>query len=146
MVNHSHSCGPVPAPCWPGMTMPGGGPPFIPGAPIAPGAIGLVMPNPLARPMLDMLPPLPTRPIPIDFAASFDPVEFSGESTSMLSIALTLLLCRRCLLGATDILDRGMLDAAAPGPGVALGGAAAIGTTPLPPLIPVAPAEEPAEP
>jgi len=39
-----------------------------------------------------------------------------------------------------------MLDAAAPGPGVAFGGAAAIGTTPLPPLIPVVPTEDPADP
>ena len=93
-----------------------------------------------------MLPPAGTRPIPIDFAASFDPVEFSGESISMLSIVLTLLLFLRCRLGAALTLGRGMLDAVAPGPGAALGGAAAIGTTPLPPLIPVVPTEEPAEP
>ena len=39
-----------------------------------------------------------------------------------------------------------MLEAAAPGPGVAFGGAAAIGITPFPPLIPVVPTEDPAEP
>ena len=68
--------------------------PAMPGIiPFAP--IGLVvMPNPFARPMFVMLLPGAIL-IPIDFAASFDPVEFSGESTSMLSIALTLLLCRR---------------------------------------------------
>jgi hypothetical protein len=128
------------------MTIPGGG--FMPAMPgiIPPGPIGLdVMPNPFASPMVVMLPPEGMF-IPIDFAASLDPVEFSGESTSMLSIALTLLLCLRCRLGATAMFDRGMLDAAAPGPGVAFGGAAAIGTTPFPPLIPVVPTEDPAEP
>lgn len=119
--------------------------PAIPGI-IPPGPIGLVvMPNPFARPMFVMLPP-EAMLIPTDFAASFDPVEFSGESTSMLSIALTLLLCRRCRFGATATLVRGILDAAAPGPGVAFGGAAAMGTTPFPPLIPVAPTDDPAEP
>lgn len=144
MVSHSHSWGPVPVPFWPGIIE--GWPPFMPDIPI-PGPIGLVdMPNPLTSPMLDMLPPDGTSPIPIDFAASLDPVEFSGESISMLSTALTLLLCLRCLLGATATFERGMLEAVAPGPGAALGGAAAIGTTPLPPLIPVAPTEDPAEP
>jgi hypothetical protein len=108
--------------------------------------IGLVdMPNPFARPMFVMLPPEDMF-IPIDFAASLEPVEFSGESISMLSIALALLLCLRCRFGATA-LDRGILDAAAaPGPGVAFGGAAAMGITPLPPLTPVVPTEDPAEP
>jgi hypothetical protein len=111
-----------------------------------PGPIGLVViPNPFARPMFVMLPPEAAF-LSIDFAASFEPVEFSGESTSMLSIALTLLLCLRCRLGATATLLRGMLEAAAPGPGVAFGGAAAMGTTPFPPLIPVVPTEDPAEP
>ncbi len=41
---------------------------------------------------------------------------------------------------------RGMDAAAAPAPAVALGGAAAMGITPLPPLIPFVPTEEPAEP
>jgi hypothetical protein len=104
------------------------------------------MPKLLVRPIFVMLPPLPIRPIPTDFAASFDPVEFSGESTSIFSMALTLLLCRLCLFGATVTFVRGMLDAAAPGPGVSFGGAAAMGTTPLPPLIPVVPTEDPAEP
>lgn len=64
----------------------------------------------------------------------------------MLSIAETDLLCLRWRFGATATLERGIDDAAAPGPGVALGGAAAMGTTPLPPLIPVVPTDEPADP
>lgn len=87
-------------------------------------------------------------PIPRDFAASLEPVEFVGESISMaplLSIAETDLLCRRWRFGATTT-ERGTLDAA-PGPGVAFKGAAAMGITPLPPLTPVVPPpEEPAEP
>lgn len=119
--------------------------PMPPGI-IPPGPIGLVvMPNPFASPMFVILPPEEIF-IPTDFAASLEPVEFSGESTSMLSIALTLLLCLRWRFGATATFDRGMLDAAAPGPGVAFGGAAAMGTTPFPPLIPVVPTEDPAEP
>lgn len=119
--------------------------PPIPGIPI-PGPIGLVvMPKPFARPMFVMLPEF-IIPMPSDFAASFEPVEFSGESISMLSIALTDLLCLRWRLGAMAIFDRGMLDAAAPGPGVGLGGAAAIGTTPFPPLTPVVPTDDPADP
>lgn len=92
-----------------------------------------------------MLPPELIMPIPIALAASLEPVEFSGESTSMLSMALTLLLCRRCRFGAVATVGRGTLEAA-PGPGVAFGGAAAIGTTPFPPLTPVVPTEDPAEP
>ena len=154
MVNHSHSCGPVPAPATPfgpPIDIPFGGPPIppIPAIPIPPGPIGLVViPNPLASPMFVMLPPpVPIMPMPNGFAASFEPVEFSGESMSMVSIALTLLLCRLCRFGATATFARGALDAAAPGPGVAFRGAAAIGTTPLPPLIVVVPPiEEPADP
>jgi hypothetical protein len=128
------------------MTIPGGGPPK-PFIPMDPGPIGLVViPNPFARPILVKLLVELIIPIPIDFAASFDPVEFSGESRSMLSIALTLLLCLLCLLGATATFPLGRLDAAAPGPGVAFGGAAAIGITPFPPLIPVVPTEDPADP
>jgi len=107
---------------------------FMP-MPMDPGPMGLVViPNPLARPMFVILP--------------FDPVEFSGESMSMLSMVLTLLLCLLCLLGAATALLLGILAEtdAAPGPGVALGGAAAMGTTPFPPLMPVAPTEDPAEP
>jgi hypothetical protein len=112
-----------------------------------PGPIGrVVIPNPFAKPMFVILPPELIIPIPSDFAASLEPVELSGESISILSMALTLLLCRLCLFGATVIFDRGPVDAAAPGPGVAFGGAAAIGTTPLPPVTPVVPEVEPAEP
>jgi hypothetical protein len=84
--------------------------------------------------------------------ASFDPVEFSGLSMSMLlsdwacsaaaAAAAALLLWRRWRLDdeerAEDRWDRG----AAPGPGMFLGGAAAIGTTPLPPAAAI-PLEEP---
>ena len=108
--------------------------------------------------------PMPASPVlePNDLviteaaAASFDPVEFSGLSISMLlmdcSIAI-LLLWRRwrfeeeddeeddeALLRAAAV--RGGRDAA-PGPGVFLGGAAAIGTTPFPPTTPPPLAEEP---
>lgn len=101
-----------------------------------------VMPNPLARPRLaepDMPNPLLD---PKDRAASFEPVEFSGLSMSILPLLSppALLLCLRCRLAET-VTDRGM--EAAPGPGVDFGGAAAIGTTPLPPT---APAAEPALP
>jgi hypothetical protein len=121
---------------------------FMP-MPMDPGPMGLVViPNPLARPMFVILPFELIMPMPIAFAASFDPVEFSGESMSMLSMVLTLLLCLLCLLGAATALLLGILAEtdAAPGPGVALGGAAAMGTTPFPPLMPVAPTEDPAEP
>lgn len=120
--------------------------PAIPGGMTIPGPRGLVViPNPLAKPMFDMLPLLDITPIPLDRAASLDSVEFVGESISMLSIALTLLLCLRCLFGPA-VPVRGKLAAAAPGPGVSLSGAAAIGTTPLPPLTAAFPAEEPADP
>lgn len=59
-------------------------------------------------------------------------------------MAETDLLCRRCRFGATACEREAV--AAAPGPGVAFGGAAAMGTTPLPPEIPVVPTLEPAEP
>lgn len=65
---------------------------------------------------------------------------------SMLSSVLEVLLCLRWRFGATDTLGRWVAGAAAPGPGVALSGAAAIGITPFPPLIFAAPAEEPTEP
>lgn len=76
-------------------------------------------------------------------AASFDPVELSGLSISMLlgdwSSATALLLWRRCRFDEeeeeTVAAVRGG-RAPAPGPGAFLGGAAAIGTTPLPPTTP----------
>lgn len=104
------------------------------------------IPKPLDIPRFDRDPAPPIKPMPIDLAASFVPVELLVESISILSIALTLLLCRLCLLGAVVPFDLGRLEAAAPGPGVSLGGAAAIGTTPLPPLNPAVPTEDPAEP
>jgi hypothetical protein len=53
-------------------------------------------------------------------------------------------MCQHCHSGVTASVW-GVLDAV-PGPSVALGGAAAIGVTILPPLTPVVPAEEPMEP
>ena len=147
MVNHSHSCGPVPVPLTPFCvrTIPGGGA-IPPGMTTPPGPTGRVILKPLTRPIFDILPPAPIMPIPTDLAASLDPVEFVGESISMVSIALTPLLCLLCLFGAVAVVERGRVAAAAPGPGVSFGGAAAMGTTPFPPLIPVAPTEDPAEP
>jgi hypothetical protein len=93
-----------------------------------------------------MLPRLPALLINA-LAASLLPVLFSGLSTSMAwSMAETDLLCRRCRFGATACEREAEAVAAAPGPGVAFGGAAAMGTTPLPPEIPVVPTLEPAEP
>lgn len=116
------------------------------GTAVPPGATDLVIPKLFTRSILDMLPPAPVIPVPRGFAASLEPDDVAGESTSILSIALTLLLWSLCLLGGTATLDRELADAVAPGPGVALGGAAAMGTTPLPPLTAVVPTDDPAEP
>lgn len=93
------------------------------------------MPKWLGTPkLLDML----TSPVAelIEGAASLDPVEFSGLSTSIDSEGPELLLLRLCLFdGAEGFTLRG--KEAAPGPGAFLGGAAAMGTTPLPPTAPV---------
>jgi len=67
-----------------------------------------------------------------------DPVEFSGLSTSISperSIS-TFLLCR---LWRFELIDIDLEIEDAPGPGVDLGGAAAMGTTPFPPTAPAAP-------
>src|SRR6187549_2383773 len=80
---------------------------------------------------------------PMDWAASLEPVEFSGLSMSiLLETSLTaVLLSRRWRFDDREIvLGRGA-EPAAPGPGVFFGGAAAIGITPLPPT---APFEDPA--
>lgn len=73
---------------------------------------------------------------PRDRAASFEPVELLGLSISMLTGVSggPLLLCRRWRF---DDTVTGLVIAAAPGPGAVLGGAAAMGTTPLPPETPV---------
>lgn len=95
-----------------------------------------VMPKPLARPRFDGLDMAP-KPLlePTERAASLDPVEFSGLSMSIPPpLSTAPLLCLRCRLAET-VMVRDM--AAAPGPGADLGGAAAIGTTPLPPTAPV---------
>lgn len=62
-------------------------------------------------------------------AASLDPVD-SGLSMSITVASVMLLLCRRCRLEDTVA---GLEADEAPGPGLVFGGAAAIGTTPLPP-------------
>jgi hypothetical protein len=92
------------------------------------------MPKALARPKLAELCAC-VKPVPAlgGFeAASLEPVEFSGLSMSIspeISISVVL-LCRLWRLELMDI-DRDTEDA--PGPGVDFGGAAAMGTTPLPP-------------
>lgn len=89
------------------------------------------MPNALARPRL-ACPDIPPKPLldPRERAASLEPVEFSGLSISM-PLSFAPLLCLRWRLADMVAMDRGR--EAAPGPGVDLGGAAAIGTTPFPP-------------
>jgi hypothetical protein len=87
--------------------------------------------------------------------ASFDPVEFSGLSMSMLlsdcacsaaaaaaAAAAALLLWRRWRLDEEERAEDRWDGGAAPGPGMFLGGAAAMGTTPLPPAA-ATPLEEP---
>lgn len=98
------------------------------------------MPKALARPRfawLDMAP----NPLldPMERAASLEPVEFSGLSMSI-PLSAAPLLCLRWRFA--DMVAMVLGRDAAPGPGVDLGGAAAIGTTPLPPT----PAVEPALP
>jgi len=69
---------------------------------------------------------------------SLDAVELLGLSRSIVggtSVAL-LLLCLRCLFDDA-VAFLAMEDA--PGPGVVFGGAAAMGTTPLPPMAATAP-------
>lgn len=134
MVSHSHSCGPVPVP--PGAIDSPDWPVDMPVIILVPDIGRCVMPNPLARPRFagfDMA----RRPLLelSERAASFDPVEFSGLSMSMPSPP-ALLLCLRWRLAEIATL-RGR--EAAPGPGVDLGGAAAIGTTPFPPAAAVVP-------
>jgi hypothetical protein len=83
------------------------------------------------------------EPIVLDMAAaSLELVELSGLSMSMLvndvcSIAMILLLYRRWRFEeeAAGAVVRG--SAAAPGPGMAFAGAAAMGTTPFPPTAPL---------
>ena len=84
-------------------------------------------------------------------AASLDPVELSGLSMSMLvrdcSMIAMLLLWRRWRFDDDEEEERAADRegrAAAPGPGRVFAGAAAIGTTPLPPA--TTPLEEPALP
>ena len=75
---------------------------------------------------------MPGWPIDLD-------ISLGGEDSLGLSISMpeapsapTLLLCLRCLLDETDACPDREADEA-PGPGVALGGAAAMGITPFPP-------------
>lgn len=117
----------------------------VPVKPIMPVPIigRCVMPKPLAR--LPRLPVLgsPGSPVldPSDRAASLDPVDVSGLSTSIApdtSAVAAPLLWRRWRFDATAMV-RGM--GAAPGPGALFSGAAAMGTTPFPPTAaPVDPA------
>lgn len=138
IVNHSHSCGPVPVPpdaiVMPVWLL------VIPVIILVPTIGRWFMPNPLARLRFDGF-GIPPKPLlePIDRAASLEPVESCGLSISIPSPP-ALLLCLRCRF-AEIAMVRGR--EAAPGPGVAFGGAAAIGTTPFPPT---APAMEPALP
>lgn len=133
MVSHSHSCGPAElgpwiigfvwfppswtmlalltmGRCWAMLKLPG----IMP-----PGICGMLVPKSLA--------------------ASFEPVELAGLSISMLAwlSPAALLLCLRCRFD--DVLTFREPEEA-PGPGAAFGGAAAMGTTPFPPM---AAADEP---
>lgn len=139
IVSHSHSCGPVPVPA--GVIVradcPLGMPAIMPG----PTTGRCVMPKLLAKPRLAAFDIAPNPLLdPNERAASLDPVEFSGLSMSITLSPPALLLCLRCRFADIAIV-RGR--DAAPGPGVDLGGAAAIGTTPFPPT---AAAAEPALP
>ena len=80
-----------------------------------------------------------TKPLedPTDLAASFEPVEFAGLSMSIDSICAAPLLPRLCRFDVPELLLPGRDVEAAPGPGAFFGGAAAIGTTPLPPTAPL---------
>jgi len=103
------------------------------------------MPNTLAEPRLLVLADTPAKLLlePSDRDASLDPVELSGLSMSMAAAAAAMadwsppapLLWRRWRLEPVAA-DRGR--DAAPGPGALFGGAAAMGTTPLPPTTPLA--------
>lgn len=73
---------------------------------------------------------------PKDRAASLEPVELLGLSISMPAMG-SLGPLRLCLRWRFEDAAADLDKAAAPGPGVALGGAAAIGTTPLPPTAPL---------
>lgn len=115
-----------------------------PGIPIIPGGImgRCVMPNPLVKATLPGLGIPLMKPLAelTDRAASLEPVEFAGLSMSMPpadSLVPALLLLRRCLFEEPVVPTLRVIDAA-PGPGVFLGGAAAIGITPLPPTAPLA--------
>lgn len=80
----------------------------------------------------------------MDRDKSLEPAVSLGLSTSIPKppSAPTLLLCLRCRFEEAEAaVDREAEDA--PGPGVALGGAAAIGTTPLPPTVAPLAAREP---
>lgn len=70
---------------------------------------------------------------PRERAISTEPTKLLGASISMADDANkpSPLLCRRCRF--EEAVEGRELDDEAPGPGVAFGGAAAIGTTPLPP-------------
>lgn len=72
--------------------------------------------------------------LPMDRHGSLDPAVSLGLSISIPEepSVPALLLCLRCRLDEAEAApDREADDA--PGPGVAFGGAAAMGTTPLPP-------------
>jgi hypothetical protein len=81
-----------------------------------------------------IMPPIDGILVPRARAASLEPVELVGLSMSMLAwlSALPVLLCLRCRL--EDVLLREPEEA--PGPGVTFIGAAAMGTTDFPPIIP----------
>lgn len=121
--------------------MPFGG---TPGIPIIPGGIigRCVIPNPLVRATLPGLGIPLMKPLAelTDRAASLEPVELAGLSMSIPpadSLVPALLLLRRCRLEDPDVPTL-RVTAAAPGPGVFFGGAAAIGITPFPPTAPLA--------
>lgn len=80
-----------------------------------------------------IMPPIDGMLVPRTRAASFEPVELVGLSMSMLAwLSAPALLCLRCRLEDVVLLRE---PEEAPGPGTVFRGAAAIGTTPLPPIM-----------
>ena len=137
-MSHSHSCGPA-APL--GLTIP----PDdwlvddIPTMPWPMDGRGVDMLKLFCNPSAEDGLGRETKPLedPTDRGASFELVEFAGLSISIESFWPALLLPRLCRFDVAELLLPAREVEAAPGPGAFLGGAAAIGTTPLPPTAPV---------
>lgn len=140
MVSHSHSCGPAPAPPV-GRTEPDW--PLDKFVMLDPTNGRWDMLKPPTDPRLLVLVPAKLWLEVSDRAASLEPVESPGLSMSIAAAAAAIaawsrppapLLWRRWRL---EPVAAERDTEAAPGPGALLGGAAAMGTTPLPPTTPL---------